>query len=241
MIPGATLPQPAARPIQNAWRTFHWRKTLLAGFLLTSIPLNAHAQREFEVTPFFGTRLGGTIDLSLQGNPNVDFLKIKNSGSYGVLFDMSLGRSVQGEFMWNRQPTSLTSHNPNDGTYTFLSSMNFDMYQFGILYEPDRLEKRLRPFVDLEFGFSHYGLASADTQRLLNFSYRFAMNMGGGVKYFLTRNVGLRAEARWSPSNTTGKPVEYCVGPILASCYPTTDPNSALQGQFNVGVILRFK
>ncbi len=53
-----------------------------------------HAQSDYnygryEVTPFFGSRFGGTIDLSQQGNPNVDYLKIKSSMDYGIMGDIT--------------------------------------------------------------------------------------------------------------------------------------------------------
>ena len=218
-----------------------WRKFLVLAFLLGCGFSNAHAQREFEVTPFFGTRAGGKIDLSQQGNPNADFLKIQSSENYGVLAGISIRRDFQGEFMWNRQPTSLTSHNPNDGTYTFLSKMDFDMYQFGFLYHFRQSEMKLRPFVGLEFGLSHFGVQASNAHTVLGFTNRFAMNMAVGTKYFFSRNFGIRTEFRWSPSNTTNRPVEYCTGPFIISCYQTTSPNSALQWQANVGLIFRFK
>ena len=233
-----TQPAPCA---DEAGGAMPWRRVALLGLFLTCGLSNAHAQREIEVTPFFGTRVGGKIDLRQQGDPNVDFIKIKNSENYGVLADISLRRNLQGEFMWNRQPTSLTAHSPNDGTYTYLSKMNFDMYQFGVVYQFRRSEKKLRPFAGLEFGFSHYGVPPINGQPVLGFTNRFAMNMTAGAKYFFSKNFGIRTEFRWSPSNTTNRPVEYCTGPFITGCYPTTDPNSALQAQANVGLIFRFK
>ena len=57
------------------WR---WKALFFSCFLMVTAS-GVYAQKEYEVTPFFGTRFGGNIDLSQQGNPDVDFLKIKSS------------------------------------------------------------------------------------------------------------------------------------------------------------------
>jgi len=218
-------------------RMSRWR-FLCAGLVLACTAFAAQAQREFEITPFAGTRFGGNIDLTQQGNPNVDYLNIKSSVNYGIMGDVTFWQNFQGEFMWNRQPTSLSAHNPNDNTYSFVSNMNLDMYQFDVLYQFLPAESKLRPFVVAGLGFSHFGVPSLNGESVLGFSNRFAYNIGGGVKYFFNRHWGLRAELRWSPSLTTQGMATYC-DPYFG-CAPTTVSNRAEQGQANIGVIYRF-
>ena len=216
-------------------------KLLLMAFVALSAAATVYAQeeyRQYEITPFFGTRFGGNIDLSQQGNPNVDYLKIKNSMDYGIMGSVTFWQNFQGEFMWNRQPTSLSAHNPNDNTNSFVSNMNFDMYQFDVLYQFLSPGRKLRPFVVGGLGFSHYGVQPINGQSVLNFSNRFAYNLGGGVKYFFTPHWGVRAEARWSPTHTTSGQSVYC-DPFFG-CAPTTVANKAEQGQANIGIIFRF-
>jgi len=219
--------------------TIRWRMVLLLAFLLSWGVPNTFAQREFEVNPFFGARYGGKIDVTPLGNPNADYLKIKSSENYGVLTDISIWRNLQGEFIWSRQPTSLTSHNPNDGTYTFLSKMNLDSYLFGATYQFRRSERKVRPFAGLLFGFSHYGVPPINGQPVLNFTNRQAFNIPAGVKYFFTRNIGMRMEARWAPSYSTLKGTYVCVG--YGSSVPCKQYNSISQWQANLGLTFRFK
>jgi opacity protein-like surface antigen len=219
------------------------RKLLLLSLCLAGTASSLHAQSEYdygryEVTPFVGSRFGGNIDLSQQGNPNVDYLKIKNSINYGILGDVTFWQNFQGEFMWNRQATSLTSHNPNDNTFTPVSNMNFDMYQFSVLYQFHYPYSKFRPYAVAGLGFSHYGVSGVNGQSVLGFSNRFAYNLGGGVKYFFNPHWGLRAEVRWSPTHTTSGESVYC-DPVFG-CAPTTTANKAEQGQANVGIIFRF-
>ena len=103
-------------------------KLLLLALVVLSAASSVFAQgeyRQYEITPFFGTRFGGNIDLSQQGNPNVDYLKIKSSMDYGIMGNVTFWQNFQGEFMWNRQPTSLSAHNPNDNTNSFVSNYEF--------------------------------------------------------------------------------------------------------------------
>ncbi len=213
-------------------------KTLFFGCVLMCAASAVQAQRQFEVTPFVGTRFGGNIDLTQEGNPDVDYLKIKSSVDYGVMAGVTFWQNFEGEFMWNRQPTSLTSHNPIDNTYAFVSSMNLEMYQFDVLYHFLSPERKLRPFVVAGLGFSHFGVEPVNGESVLSFSNRFSYNLGGGVKYFFNPHWGLRAEVRWSPSHTTTGQGEYC-DPFYG-CGPTTVANKAEQGQANIGVIYRF-
>lgn len=216
-----------------------WRKIVLIAVVSLCGVLSAHAQKEYEVTPFFGARVGGNIDESAVGNPNVDFLKIKNSENYGIMAGVTFWGHFEGEFMWNRQPTSLSSHNPNDDTFTFLSNMNLDMYQGDILYQFRSSDSKFRPFIVGGLGLSHFGVPPVSGQSVLGFSNRFSYNLGGGVKYFFTPHVGLRLEARWSPTDTTQGQGQFC--DEFGNCFPTAITNKAEQGQANIGLIFRFK
>lgn len=214
-----------------------WKALSFGLFLLCAASV-VQAQRQFEITPFAGSRFGGNIDVSQEGNPNVDFLKIKSSVDYGIMAGVTFWQNFEGEFMWNRQPTSLTAHNPTNDVYTYVSSMNFDMYQFDVLYHFRSPDSKLRPFVVAGLGFSHYGVPSVNGQSVLGFDNRFAYNLGGGVKYFFNPHWGLRAEIRWSPSHTTSGESVYC-DPVFG-CAPTSSANKAEQGQVNAGIIFRF-
>ena len=216
-----------------------WRKFVLIAIVSLCGVSSAHAQIEYEITPFFGGRVGGIIDESAQGFSNVDYLRIKNSENYGVIGGVNFWGHFEGEFMWNRQPTSLSSHNPNDGTLKFLSNMNLDMYQGDILYQFLSSDSKFRPFIVAGLGVSHFGVPPVQGQSVLGFSNRFAFNLGGGVKYFFNSHWGIRLEARWSPTDTTQGLGQFC--DYYGNCFPSTITNRAEQGQANIGLIFRFK
>jgi opacity protein-like surface antigen len=202
--------------------------------LLTCIIPCAFAQNNFEVTPFFGARFGGQIDIN---STNVDYLKIRNTYNYGVMGNVGIwGDNFEPEFMWNRQPTFLSAHSTFNGSLSPVEATNLDMYQFSALYQFGPHEKKLRPFVVAGIGFTHF----SDPDAVLGFGNKLSWNIGGGAKYFFAPHVGLRLEARWSPSRTTQSTTTVC-NPFFGICGPALVNNKAEQGQVNLGIVFRFQ
>jgi opacity protein-like surface antigen len=174
--------------------------------------------------------LGGRIDIN---TPNVDYLAIHDSLNWGFNAGARIIPHLFGEFMWNRQTTTLSAHHTQTNTMTTLTNQaHLDMYQGSLLYEFPS-SSRLVPFVVGGMGFTHF-----DSHGILAFSNRYSYNFGGGVKYLFAPQVALRAELRWSPSRTTSSSTVYC-DPFLG-CFITPVSNHAEQVQANVGLEFRF-
>ncbi|HYL68165.1 MAG TPA: outer membrane beta-barrel protein [Candidatus Limnocylindria bacterium] len=209
------------------------RILFLVIFCLSFVVSSASAQGRVEITPFGGTRFGGVIDLTTPNLQNIDSLNIKSTWDYGVLGDFTIFPKFQAEVMWNRQPTQLGAHVFNTNTIASVTDTTLDMYQFSGLYEFGPERAKLKPFVVAGVGFTHI-----DSNGLLNFENRLAFNVGGGLKYFFSRHVGLRLEARYSPTQTTSTNGVVC-DPFFG-CFSTKIQNYAQQGQANAGLIFRF-
>lgn len=210
-----------------------WRKVPVLLLLFAALVPCAHAQRDWEITPFFGARFGGKIDVN---TTNVDYLTIRNTYNFGGMVDASLwGDSFMPEFMWNRQPTEINAHSLFDGSLTPIASSNLDMYQFDANYLFRSRESKLRPFIVGGLGFTHF----SNIQSLVGFGTKFSYNLGGGVRYYFRDHWGVRLEARWSPSRTTEGVAEEC-NPFFGFCGPANVANKAEQGQANIGIIYRF-
>jgi opacity protein-like surface antigen len=191
--------------------------------------------RGYEITPFGGSRFGGVIDLSNTGGgssgpSNVDYLTIRSGWDYGAMLDVDIFPHLQGEFMWNNQPTVLGAHVPGSGS-TRIGEASLDMFQWSILYEFLQPGSKLQPYAVGGIGFTSF-----NTNGIIDLGNEFAFNIGGGVKYFFNPHVGLRLEARLSPSRTTEGVEEVCD----FGCFPAQVSNYAHQGQANLGVIFRF-
>jgi opacity protein-like surface antigen len=187
--------------------------------------------RGVEITPFGGSRFGGVIDAGSSTNPDVDYLTIRSTWDYGAMLDVDLFPHAQAEFMWNNQPTVIGEHVPGVGS-TRIGEASLDMFQWSFLYEFLQPGAKLQPYAVAGVGFNSY-----NTNGIINLGNEFAYNVGGGVKYFFNPHVGLRLEARYSPSRTTQGYGEYCE---FYGCYTALVNNYAHQGQANLGIIFRF-
>jgi opacity protein-like surface antigen len=179
---------------------------------------------------FLGARFGGKVAIN---TPNVDYLPIESSLNWGFNAGARLVPHIFGEFMWNRQTTTLSAHDiPSNRIVPLTNNAHIDMYQASLLYEI-WARAQLRPFVVGGIGFTHF-----DSDGILSFSNRFSYNLGGGVKYLFAPHLALRAELRWSPSQTTNSNTTFC-DPFLG-CFVTSVKNHAQQGQANIGIEYRF-
>ena len=124
-----------------------------------------------------GLRLGGRIAID---TPNVDYLSIHSSFNGGFNLGARIVPGLYGEFMWNRQSTTLSAHDAASNMMTTLTNnAHLDMYQGSLLYEiPTR--SQFVPFAVGGIGFTHF-----DSHGILSFDNRFSYNIGGGVKYLL--------------------------------------------------------
>src|SRR6202047_2037227 len=132
-----------------------WRKMILLTFLLTATASSAYAQNRFEIEPFVGARFGGRITIN---TPDVDYLPIESSLNWGFTTGVSIIPHLFGEFMWNRQTTTLSAHDTLLGqTIPLTTRAHLDLYHFDLLYE-FWTPSNIRPFVVGGFGATHFYL-----------------------------------------------------------------------------------
>jgi len=138
--------------------------------------------QHYEITPLIGWRTSSSL-VSESTNESVD---LNETRSFGILMSMQRDLDSSYDFLFNRQDTDIQS-----GTSTVNNtSINFDYYHIGgtVYYS----HKGLYPFVSGGLGVTH--ISPADN----NFSSetRLSLSIGGGIKFPLTENIGLRLEAR---------------------------------------------
>ncbi len=152
----------------------------IAGGLLASM-LGLQAQ-VFELTPFYGYRFGGTIetcsgeDTDLEGGP-----------SYGVALDFAPYDSdeIKMELLWSRQDSSLDLE--GGGGFDHLDIL-VDEFQIGGVYENGR--GRFRETITALVGATVFSPDQGEREARLSFG------IGLGLKYFLMKNLALRADLR---------------------------------------------
>lgn len=202
------------------------RKLIVILFLIVCSGSIASAQSKYEIAPFFGGKVGGRILLNSQF---FDYDKIKSSGDFGILFDYSLWDNFQTEFMWNRQPTTISRHDPSNNTFTTVGNTNMDMYHFGIVYEFRSPEAKIKPFAAAGLGWTHFGNGDS----IVGFSNRYSYNLGGGIKYFPARHFGFRLDIRYLATRTIPQQ-------SVQNGFIITTSAHAKQGEANAGLVFRF-
>jgi len=157
------------------------RHHLLPVAILITQLTPAFAQ-DYEITPFIGWRTSSSLEEENTGAT----IDLKETSSFGIILSMKKDLDTNYDFLFSRQSTELQSSTTPSNT----ESLRIDYYQFGgtVFYDYDKLN----PFISGGLGATHISPANN------NFSSetKFSLSVGGGLRFPLTRNMGLRLEAR---------------------------------------------
>jgi hypothetical protein len=69
---------------------------------------------------------------------------------------------------------------------------------------------------------------------------QFSSTWGAGVKYYPGKAVGIKAQARWTPTYIKSDPGGLWCDPYYPTCWVLADPDYSNQFELSVGVTLRF-
>ena len=203
---------------------------LVLGALLVS-GLPCLAQYRFEVQPFAGYKYGGGVDVG--SNPfGVNRINIDSSVSYGVTATFNPAERLGVEFLWDRQPTNATANYNSGGSLGTKVGFTMDQYHGDFLFSLADHGSKVEPFVLVGFGASNmHGGGSSTT--------KFSFGVGGGLKYFVTQHIGLRVQARYTPTYayTTSGGI-WCNW--WGYCWSVPNDHFLNQGDVTGGVVFRF-
>lgn len=141
------------------------------------------------VGPFVGYRFGGELKDSGTGN-SVD---LESGPAYGLVFNWGFPETLAGttrqiEFLWSYQDADLDA---DDAGYRG-RDLNIDVHYFQVGGMLQWDTEHVEPFVSGGLGATYLRPDWDNGGDDLNFS----VNLGGGLKYWFSRNVGLRADGR---------------------------------------------
>lgn len=188
-------------------------------FLLLAAP--AYAQRT-ELSLLGGYTTAGDIDQKAVG---VQKLEVAGSFTWGVAAAHFFSDHVGAEASWVQQGSDLVIGTAAGDAELF--DMKLGALQGSFVYQFGAAGARLRPFLTAGIGAS---FLSADD---LDGESKVAWSVGGGLKWFPTRRVGVRAQARYVPIQLNDSGSEVCdpFGFCQASLH---------QFDFLGGVVVRF-
>jgi len=200
---------------------------IIAVILLT-LTFGAEAFTQFEITPYTGYMFGGRA----YGYYNE--VKISDGQNFGIHGNMEVYPGIEVELMYTRLVSNAVAWSYREsGQYTFdLASQYFMVgalkyLEFG----------KVRPFFVFTGGISAHSPQDPE----LSDKIAGAINLGAGVKIFLTDYLGIRLQGRiLTPLYFSGIGLGCGIGTGGAGCGGGVGLSSTLiQGDFSGGIIVR--
>ena len=156
---------------------------LFTAFLSTSFA--QYKKQQFEFTPFAGYQLTSNLQ-TFSGE-----LKINNSFNYGGAFDIRLSNDLLIELLYIRTETKVNLKKEFYQTVERLFDMSVEYLQVGVQIETEAGD--FRPFAAFTIGATYFNPLDNNFEG----DWKFSFTAGGGVKYYFTNNVGIRAQWRF--------------------------------------------
>jgi hypothetical protein len=204
------------------------KRIIFPGLILACamLPGVSSAEQTVEVAPFAGQRYGGSF---VDANTGANF-QVADANVFGLVADFDLEPDKQIEVLLSRQNTNLST---NDTLFTGnpLFDLTIDYYHIGGLYMLPDFE-RVRPFISGTFGLTRMAPDRAD----LSTVNRFSLSLGGGVKVFFTKSVGLRFDARGIYTALNADTAIFCSG----GCAIKVNSSGFVQTEVSAALMMRF-
>jgi outer membrane protein W len=157
--------------------------------------------------------------------PAVDELKIGRDYTFGARATYLISTHTAVEALWTWQNTNMRM-----GTSTAdvtLFQMEISRFDGNFLYTFGENDRSIRPFLGAGLGVSTMMASDVQTES------KFAWNAGGGVKWFFTKTLGSRFDARYAPVQLNTRSAAYCA--------PFSFCQSSLQPfQLQAALLIRF-
>ena len=190
-------------------------------FIVSSL-FTTTLQAQTEITPFYGYRFGGEFKDTFSGTK----LNITEDNNAGFLVSIDRDAHAQYEFLYSHQSSRVKT---NTAVSDF--DVDIDYFHFGgtALWPRDSIT----PFLAGGLGLTHM---SPDTSGS-DSATRFSFNLGGGLKWFPSKRVGIRLDARAYGTLFDSGSAIFCTN---GNCSVSVSGNLFTQFETNIGVVVRF-
>ncbi len=174
-----------------------------------------------------GVNVGAIDDSPIRVDP-------KDAFSWGARIGFNLTPNLEMGALFSLQSTDLEASgivNRSIGQ-TIYNYHGYFAYNFG---DP---EAKARPYLLGGLGATQYGSLSTAAGDIGG-ETQFSTTWAAGLKLFPGKNVGIRLEARWTPTYIKTDPAGYWCDPYWG-CYTVGEAEFSNQYELSGGIILRF-
>lgn len=206
--------------------------------LVLTIALLASQQifAQVELSGFGGWLWTGSIPAYRQN------IKVSDEGNYGATIGVRVREEMLAEFEWNHTNNAATFREYRlDGSlgdiYTVPLTLNYYMLGFNYLVTYNE------PLVP--YGIVNLGIMTAESDAYSNVQANsntyFAAGLGGGLRYYISDNIGIKLQARLLlPMQFGGIGFGCGIGTGGSGCGAGVSTyTSIIQGDFTGGIVLR--
>ena len=164
--------------------------------LLLAAPVSA---QRYETAGLIGYTTASSLD---QVAPELESLEIEGSFTWAGQFDYFFSPHLGGEASWAQQDTGLSLSTSSGSGELF----DIDAGQLlgSVVYQWGMEETKLRPFVLGGLGATFFRAEDIPSETKL------AWAVGGGVKVFLHRKVGIKVQAKFNPTLLNDESSDFC-------------------------------
>ena len=205
---------------------------LLIAWLSSAAQDAARAEHNFEITPYYGYRLGGELeDIEF---PNVDSLEIEDGSALGIIVSYSVHDNGQIEFQYSHQSTELKGNGDVfSSSNLVLTDLDVDWWLVGGNYTAGARRDPLRGFI----GFS-LGMTDLDPKEpAFDGDSLFAFSFYGGFKAALAERIGLRFQVQWVAALFDSENDAFCSS--AGFCFLVTESQYLDQFELSAGMIIK--
>jgi opacity protein-like surface antigen len=188
---------------------------------LLACAVPAHAQ-SWEISGLFGYTPKASID---QVAPELNAVDVNGGITWGAQVARFLSPHWGAEALWMQQRTGLGIESASGSATLF--DFTAGQLHGDIVYRFSGAQARLQPFAFAGLGATFFRADDVPSETKLS------LGLGGGVKYFLWRNVGVRGHFRYKPTLLNDDNDDFC--DPFGFCQ-----NTLQQVEVAVGAVVRF-
>lgn len=191
------------------------------------------AGQSIEITPSYGYRVGGELDV--YSGPYLGYIRFKDSESFGIDLNYEVRPGLAVNLAWYGQSTTVDFYGYQNAEIEKLGDSFVNYFMLSGIVEKDHAG--ITPFVGAGLGAATAMLTDPKSDVLV----RFAASLQGGAKFDLSDKIGLKIRAAMLMPLQFGSGGLFCgVGTGGSGCSVSVGASSSIiQGDFSAGLVLK--